>query len=178
MGVLVLVRYDSRGLIEQLAQGIREGIEAVPGATARLRRVDDAVRQDLFDADAIILGSPNWSGMTGKMKLWLDNVGDVWSEGQLVGKIGAAFTAGASRSAGIEFTLLNLFHWMFAGGMLVCGLPFNERMRTSGSYYGVTAAGSVQPDDLEQATTLGKRVAELAARMGKGGGGTNTDSAD
>ena len=138
----------------------------MPGATAKLRRIDDAVKEELFAADAVIFGSPNWSGITGKMKQWLDQLGDLWSEGQLVNKIGAAFTAGSSRSAGIEFTLLTLFHWMLAGGMLLCGLPWNERMRSTGSYYGATASGSVEEDDLEQARELGRRVAELATRMG------------
>ena len=166
MAVEVLVLYDSRGgLIEQLAKGVGEGVAQVPDAAARLRRIDDAVREDLFRADAIILGSPNWTGITGKMKLWMDNAGDMWSEGQLVNKVGAAFTAGSSKSAGIELTLLMLFHWMFAGGMVVCGLPWNERMRTTGSYYGPTAAGSVQPDDLANARALGRRVAEIATRL-------------
>ena len=142
-----------------------QGIAAVPGASGRLLRIDDAGAEDLFQADAVIFGSPNWSGVTGKLKQWLDNLGDLWSEGQLVNKIGAAFTAGSSRSAGIEFTLLTLFHWMFSGGMLVCGLPWNERMHSTGSYYGATAAGAVNEDDLEQARVLGQRVAELALKM-------------
>lgn len=164
----VLVLFDSRGgLIEQLAGAVGQGVDSVHGASASLKRIDDATRDDLFQADAIIFGSPNWSGVTGKMKQWLDSVGDVWSEGHLVNKIGAAFTAGSSKSAGIEFTLLTLIHWMLAGGMLIAGLPWNERMRTTGSYYGATASGTVQPDDLEQARALGRRVAELALRLGQ-----------
>ncbi len=168
MGARVLVLFDSRGgLIEQLARGVGQGVESVPGATARLLRIDDAAREDLFAADAVVFGSPNWSGITGKMKQWLDQAGDVWAEGQLLNKVGAAFTAGSSKSAGIEFTLLTLIHWMLAGGMIVAGLPWSERMRTTGSYYGATASGSVEPDDLEQARALGRRVAELAARLGQ-----------
>jgi len=153
------------GLVEKLAGGVGEGIQAAHGAVASLRRIDDAAREELFSADAVILGSPNWSGVTGKMKQWLDDAGDMWLEGQLVDKIGAAFTAGSSKSAGTEFTLLTLFHWMLAGGMLVCGLPFNERMRQTASYYGATAAGRVEAEDIEQARELGRRVAELATRM-------------
>ena len=107
--VRVLVLYDSRYVLEDLARAVGEGVDSVDGAAALLRRLDDAVPDDLFDADALILGSPNWSGVTGKMKDWLDRVGDVWADGQLRDKVGAAFTAGASRNAGIEFTL-----WSFA----------------------------------------------------------------
>ncbi len=163
--IRVLVLYDSRYVLEELARAVGEGVDAVDGAVALLRRLDDAVPDDLFDADALILGSPNWSGMTGKMKDWLDRVGDVWAEGQLEGKVGGAFTAGASRNAGIEFTLWSLLHWMLAEGMIVVGLPFNETMRETGSYYGATASGSVQEADREQARALGRRVAETALRL-------------
>ena len=163
--IRVLVLYDSRYVLEELARAVGEGVDSVAGAAPLLRRLDDAVPDDLFDADALILGSPNWSGVTGKMKDWLDRVGDVWAEGQLEGKVGAAFTAGASRNAGIEFTLWSLLHWMLAGGMIVVGLPFNETMRETGSYYGATASGSVQEADREQARALGRRVAETALRL-------------
>ncbi len=164
----VLIVFDSRGgLIERLAQGVAQGVAAVPGVTARLSRIDDTTKADLEKADAIILGSPNWSGITGKMKQWMDGLGDLWSEGQIKDKIGAAFTAGSSKSAGIEFTLLTMIHWMLAGGMVIAGLPWNEGMRTTGSYYGATATGAVQEADLEQARALGKRVAELTLAMGK-----------
>ncbi|MCH7571507.1 MAG: hypothetical protein IH891_01185 [Planctomycetes bacterium] len=64
--------------------------------------------------------------------------------------------------------MLTLMHWMLAGGMLIAGLPWNELMRTTGSYYGATAAGAVQEDDLAQARSLGRRVAVLALRMHPG----------
>ena len=169
MPVKVLVLYDSRGgLIERLAQGVGQGVEGLEGAEAVLKRIDDAGMEDLIAADAIVFGSPNWSGITGKMKLWLDSLGDLWEEGQIKNKVGAAFTAGASRSAGIEFTLLTLIHWMFTGGMIIVGLPWSERMATSGSYYGPTASGTVLEDDVEQARALGRRVAEVAAQLRKG----------
>lgn len=163
--VLVLVLYDSRGgLIEQLAGAICEGVRAA-GAEARPRRVDDAIPRDLLLADALIVGSPNWSGITGKLKEWFDRSGDLWQTGELAGKPGAAFTAGYSRSGGIEATLLQLLHLLLAHGMVVVGLPWSDTMRSAGSYYGATAHGHVTDDDREQARALGRRVAELAARL-------------
>ncbi len=163
--VTVLIAFDSRGgLIEQLAQAIAVGVDSAPGARAVLKRIDDCTREDLFAASALILGSPNWSGITGKMKAWMDGLGDLWAERQMEGKIGAAFTAGASRSAGIEFTLLTLIHWMLANGMLIAGLPWTESLRDSGSYYGATATGAIRAIDLELGRQLGARVAELARR--------------
>ncbi len=162
----VLLLFDSRGgITEQLAQSIKEGVESVEGAVLAYRPLHEAAIPELAECDALILGSPNWSGMTGKLKDWMDYTGDLWESGELAGKIGAAFTAGWSRSAGTEATLLQLLHLLFAHGMIVVGLPWTERMRISGSYYGATAHGHVTNHDREQGKALGRRVAEIAVRL-------------
>jgi NAD(P)H dehydrogenase (quinone) len=162
----VLLLFDSRGgLTEQLAEFVAEGVRSVPGADLRHRRLDDARFDELKRCDALILGSPNWSGVTGRLKDWMDRSGDLWESGELAGKIGAAFTAGWSRSGGIEATLLQLLHLLLAHGMLIVGLPWSDRMRRSGSYYGATAHGEVTEDDRAQARELGRRVTELAQRL-------------
>ncbi|MGH2608074.1 MAG: flavodoxin family protein [Tepidiformaceae bacterium] len=161
----ILLLYDSRGgLTEQLADSIAEGVAAA-GAECVRRRIEDAVIPDVLRADGIIVGSPNWSGMTGKLKDWFDYSGDLWETGELAGKVGAAFTAGYSRSGGIEATLLQLLHLLFAHGMVVVGLPWSDTMRRSGSYYGATAHGQVTDEDRDQARALGARVAEVASRL-------------
>lgn len=163
--VAILVLYDSRGgLVERLAVAIGEGVREASG-TALLRRVEDALPADLLRCDGIILGSPNWSGLTGKLKEWWDHSGDLWESGELAGKPAGAFTAGYSRSAGTEATLLQLLHLLLSHGMVFVGLPWSERMRRSGSYYGATAHGTVTEDDLAQARALGYRVTEIARRL-------------
>lgn len=166
--IAVLIVHDSRrpgSLIEQLADAVSVGVGQVAGAEARVLHVDTLTRDDLAGADALILGSPNWSGISGNLKQRLDDLGDLWSEGILTDKVGAAFTAGTSRHAGLEFTLLTLIHWLLSGGMIFAGLPWEEPMRVSGSYYGATAAGSVEEADRAQAARLGRRVAELTRRL-------------
>ena len=164
----VLLLYDSRGgLVEDLASAIAEGVRAVPGAELLDRRLDRAQYADLLRCDALILGSPNWTGMTGKLKQWTDESGDLWETGELAGKPAAAFTAGYSVSGGIEATLLQLFHLLVGHGMIFVGLPWSELMRRSGSYYGATAHGNVTDDDRAQARALGQRVAEIAVRLGR-----------
>lgn len=161
----ILLLYDSRGgLTEQLADAIEEGIVGSGGECLR-RRIDDATIPDLLRSDGMILGSPNWSGMTAKLKDWFDFSGDLWESGEFAGKVGAVFTAGYSRSGGIEATLLQLLHLLFAHGMIIVGLPWSEGMRQSGSYYGATAHGSVTDGDREQARALGRRVTEVAGRL-------------
>lgn len=162
----VLLLVDSRGgLTEQLAEAVAAGIRDVPDVRLRYRRVDDAEPGELKEIQGLIVGSPNWSGMTGKLKEWFDHSGDLWETGELAGRVGAAFTAGWSRSGGTEATLLQLLHLLFSHGMVVVGLPWSERMRRSGSYYGATAHGVMTEDDRLQARQLGRRVAELTARL-------------
>ena len=65
----VLLLFDSRGgLTEQLAEAIADGVRSVPGAELRYRRIAETDASELPACDALILGSPNWSGMTGKLK--------------------------------------------------------------------------------------------------------------
>ena len=160
--VRVLVIYDSRGTTQELARAVLAGIADVPGAIPWERPLDEAQKDDLLNCDALILGSPNWSGITGKLKDWLDYTGDLWETGELAGKVGGCFTAGWSRSGGTEATLLQLLHLLLAHGMVFVGLPWTETMRESGSYYGATAHGEVREIDREQARALGHRVAEFA----------------
>lgn len=162
----VLLVYDSReGLVRQLAAAVAEGVTSVPGVELRERTVDDADPRDLLRCDALILGSPNWSGITGKLKAWMDESGDLWESGDLAGKPAGAFVGGWSPHGGLEATLLQLLHLLVAHGMVFVGLPWTERMRRSGSYYGATAHGEVTEDDRAQARALGARVAALAVRL-------------
>lgn len=166
----VLLLYDSRGgIVEELSRAVAAGVLSVEGVALRDLRVDDAEPLELRRCDALIVGSPNWSGITGKLKTWFDESGDLWESGELAGKPAAAFTGGWSPHGGIEATLLQLFHLLAAHGMVFVGLPWSERMRRSGSYYGATAHGEVTADDLEQARALGARVAKLAVRLAIGG---------
>ena len=83
----------------------------------------------------------------------------------MAGRPGAAFTTGTGRHSGLETTLRQLVHWMMACGMVIVGLPWSERMRVSGSYYGATAAGGVTGEDVAQAKELGARLAHFAALL-------------
>lgn len=162
----MLVLYDAKGRsIEAMAHAVAQGVASRGQASPQLKTIGDATRADLVECDGLVLGSPNWSGITGSLKQWLDGQGDLWEELLLAGKPAAAFTSGTGRHSGLEVTLKQLIHWMMACGMVIVGLPWSERMRTSGSYYGATAAGTVTEDDLAQARELGARLAVFAARL-------------
>jgi len=169
MAANVLILYDPKGpAIEALASAAASGVSASGQAQAVSKTIYQATTEDLLNADGLMLGSPNWSGLTGSMKSWLDEQGDLWEEGSLAGKPGAAFTSGWGRHSGLEMTLLQLVHWMLACGMVVAGLPWSDSMRESGSYYGATAVGGAGGLDLSQAKELGARLAGLTAKLSDG----------
>ena len=164
---VVLVLYDSQGLVAELAKSIVEGAASVQGIEVWDRPLDTADKDELIKCDALILGSPNWTGITGRLKHWWDYTGDLWETGELAGKPAAAFSAGWSPSGGLEATLLQLVHLLIGHGMLIVGLPWTSTMNHSGSYYGATAVRKVTDLDREQARKLGERVSDYALRLSK-----------
>ena len=162
----VLVLYDAKGQsIQAMAHAVADGVASSGLAVPALRTIQTATRADLLAADGLALGSPNWSGLSGSLKQWLDDQGDLWEELSLAGRPGAAFATGSGRNSGLETTLHQLVHWMLACGLVIVGLPWSERMRVSGSYYGATASGGTTDDDLAQASELGARLATFASRL-------------
>ena len=161
----ILIVTESDHPLEILADAIAEGARSVQGAEVIMKSPDQASKADLVAAHALILGTPNWTGIKGSLKVWLDETGKIWEDHVLAGKVGATFTTSWGRHSGTEFTLLNVLHWFLGNGMIIVGLPWTDRMRVSGSYYGATAIGDVTEDDVQQARDLGKRVAEITVRI-------------
>lgn len=134
---------------------------------------------ELVEYDAVILGIPTRYGrMVGAMAHFWDQTVEIWSSGKMVGKVGAVMSSTGTQHGGQEMTqfsgIANLLHF----GMIIVGLPyaFREQMTldeiVGGSPYGAsTIAGSQgqrQPSekDLAGARYQGKRVAEIAAKLG------------
>ncbi len=163
-GVMVLVAYHSGGgYTEKMAQGVAEGARSLPGTTVILRRVEQVTADELFGADALVLGSPvYWSNMAAEVKTFIDNWQfkfGVWPELKLKNKVGAAFTTGGQVSSGKELTMLSILAAMLGNQMIVVsgGGAFGASATTEGESPGI--------DDKELATArdLGRRVAEVAA---------------
>jgi NAD(P)H dehydrogenase (quinone) len=166
--VYVVYDGDPDGPIDRLARAVGEGAKSVDGTLVLLHTCREASVDEMVAADAIILGSPNWHGMTADLKQVIDQTGTIWEQGKLVGKVGAAFTSAWSRAGGNEFTLLELLHALLAHGMVIVGLPWSKRLVKSGSYYGPFAVGGPTEDDLAQARALGRRVARYALWLSRG----------
>jgi len=84
--------------------------------------IDDVIKE-LPNNDAIIFGSPTRFGnMAAPMKSMWDGTTELWTNGSLVGKIGAVFTSAASVHGGQETTTVSMMFPIFHHGMILVGV--------------------------------------------------------
>lgn len=192
---LLVLFYSRHGSTRKIADLIAQGIDSVPGCTARLRTVPavstvcEAVEpdvpvsgapyvelSDLKECAGLALGSPTRFGnMAAAMKYFWDGTSADWVSGTLAGKPACVFTSTGSLHGGQESTLLSMMLPLLHHGMLLLGLPYSHPalMATSsgGSPYGAThwsgADGSkaLSDDTRQLAVALGVRLAETALRL-------------
>jgi len=197
MSEILIVYYSRHGATAELARHAARGVEAVSGCTATLRTVPAvsaenerpvkavpdagapyATLDDLRRCDGLLLGSPTRFGnMAAPLKHFLDSTGAEWGSGTLVGKPAAVFTSTSTMHGGQESTLLSMMLPLLHHGMLLVGLPFTEAAidatTTGGTPYGashVTGVANDRPisdDERTLARALGRRVAEIAARLAR-----------
>jgi len=99
----VLVLYDSRtGNTEKMAFLVAEGAKRVEGTEVRVKKVDDATKEDVLWADGLAVGSPtNMGVISWKLKRFFDDVlGELW--GEIDGKIACAFSSSGGWGGGNE----------------------------------------------------------------------------
>ncbi|WP_447984406.1 flavodoxin family protein [Nitrospira sp. Nam74] len=164
--IMVLVAYHSMsGHTEKMAQGVLEGAKGVPGTKVLLKRVGQVTADELFSADALVVGSPvYWSNMAGEVKTFIDNWQfkfGVFPDFKMRNKVGAAFTTGGQLSSGKELTMLSILAAMLGNQMIVVsgGGAFGASATTEGDSPGI------DEKELASARELGQRVAEVTWRM-------------
>ena len=167
--VKVLVTYHSlSGNTERMAEAVVEGVKSVSGSEALVKRVGKVTADDLFSADAVVVGSPvYWSNMSGEVKTFFDNWQfkfGVFPEFKMKNKIGAAFAVGGQVSSGKEVTMLTILAAMLGNQMIVVsgGGAFGASATTEGDSPGI------DNKELADAKALGRRVAEVAVMMKRG----------
>ena len=170
--VRVLVAYYTlSGNTERMAQAVAQGIERVPGVVAVVKKVEDATKDDLEDADGIVLGSPTYFGdMAGKMKVVIDDWN--WKLGvDFTDKVGGAFSTGGGPAGGKEHTIISLLLFMINNRMVVAGPLYEGRTPNKGwaELGGTAATGPSDPGlsevELDTAQRVGERVARLAKKL-------------
>ncbi len=193
---ILVLYYSVHGATRDLALTIARGVESVTGVEARVRTVpkvsivceateedipaEGAVyctEDDLRNCSGLVLGSPTRFGnMAAPMKYFFDGTTNLWLTGALIDKPAAVFTSTGSLHGGQESTLLTMQVPLLHHGMIFCGLPYSEpalnRTQTGGTPYGAShvAGGNKNPlssDEKELCLALGKRIAELAVKLGR-----------
>ncbi|WP_243039381.1 NAD(P)H:quinone oxidoreductase [Dyella sedimenti] len=195
---ILVLYYSRTGHTAQLARLIARGVEEVPGMRARLRQVPPvapvtevaqppepedgapyATREDLAECAGLALGSPTRFGnMAAPLKYFLDGTGAEWASGTLAGKPAAVFTATSTMHGGQESTLLTMALPLLHHGMLIVGLPYTEpalgATQSGGTPYGASHVAGPRGDhaitehERELARALGRRLADVARRLGGG----------
>jgi NAD(P)H dehydrogenase (quinone) len=124
----VLIVVDSwQGHAARVADEVRSGAES-EGAVVVMRSADEATLADVRQAAALIMGSAvHQRGMTWKMKRFVDEVCEpVWFYDDLVGKVGAVFTAGGGHGqagGGSEQAQIDMMANLAACGAILVPLP-------------------------------------------------------
>lgn len=196
MAEILVLFYSRKGTTAELARQVCRGIESVPGARARLRTVPQVTtvidqpqpavpsegppyvtHDDLRECDGLVMGSPTRFGnMAAPLKHFLDGTSALWASGALAGKPAGVFTSTQTMHGGQETTLMSMMMPLIHHGMIIVGLPYTEpaltHTRSGGSPYGASHVAGLSPqgkltdDERLLASLLGKRVAELAVRLG------------
>jgi len=172
---------DAQVDIYQVAELVPESTLERMGAKAARQvfaHIPLAKVEQLPEADAILFGTPTRFGnMCAQMRNYLDQTGQLWLKGSLIGKVGSVFTSTATQHGGQETTITSFHTTLLHQGMVIVGVPYSEQgllnMKeiTGGSPYGAgTLAGgdgSRQPSENELAIARfqGKHVAHIAKKL-------------
>ena len=195
MSEILILYYSRNGKTAQLARLVARGVEEVAGMTARVRSVPPvapvteqaappepdegapyATLADLRECAGLVLGSPTRFGnMAAPLKHFLDTTAADWISGTLAGKPAAVFTSTSTHHGGQETTLVSMMLPLLHHGMLIVGIPYTEaalnRTTGGGSPYGASHVSgtsdqhAIGEDERTLARVLGKRVAEVAAKL-------------
>jgi len=144
-----------------MAEAVAAGAQSVARTQVVLKRVGQVSADDLFSADAVVVGSPvYWSNMSGEVKTFFDNWQfkfGVFPEFKMKNKVGAAFATGGQVSSGKEVTMLTILAAMLGNQMIVVsdGGAFGTSATTEGDSPGI------DDRELADARALGRRVAEV-----------------
>ncbi len=197
-----VVFYSMYGHTYQLARAVVKGAREVEGSEVSLFQIpelmpDDALEKSgakrareafshvpliepdqLAEADAMIFGTPTRFGnMCAQMRNFLDQTGQLWMKGALIGKVGSVFVSTGTQHGGQETTITSFHTTLLHHGMIIVGVPYSEKRLLSmdavsgGTPYGAStlaaADGKRQPSENELAIARfqGSYVAKIAGKL-------------
>lgn len=187
MKQILVLYYSKSGSTADLARHVARGVEKQPECEAVLRAVPPLEEQaapttdllvnqaDLENCAGLVLGSPTYFGtMAAPVKHFLEQTSGLWLKGALVDKPAGVFTSTGSMHGGQEATLLSMIVPLLHQGMIVAGIPYQERAlsrtHSGGTPYGAShthfsADTPITDDERELARALGLRIAQLATQL-------------
>jgi NAD(P)H dehydrogenase (quinone) len=197
-----VIFYSMYGHVWRMAEAVAEGARQVPEANVTLYQVEELVPEEALErtgakkarqqfahlpfakpaqlpgADAILFGTPTRFGnMCAQMRNFLDQTGQIWLKGQLIGKVGSVFTSTASQHGGQETTLTSFHTTLLHHGMIVVGVPYAAKGLsvmdevTGGTPYGASTLADADgsrlpsPNELDIARYQGRHVAEITRKL-------------
>lgn len=190
MARIAIVYHSGYGHTAKVAEHVRKGAAAVPGADVTLYKAEDLAAPDkgpwdeLARADAIIFGAPTYMGSaSGGMKVFMDAASKAWFTRAWADKIAAGFTVSGSLSGDKTVTLQQFATFAAQQGMIwvsndqpsgynATTTDFATAHNRAGHFLGLGVQALTDlpadqtPDryELETAERFGKRVSEATLR--------------
>ncbi len=195
MNEILVLYYSKYGSTETLAREICSGVDSIEGISSKIRTVPPISalhettgtdipergppyidKQDLYDCDGLVLGSPcRFGNMAAELKYFLDSTSNEWLNNTLAGKPAGLFTSSKSQHGGQESTLLTMAIPLLHHGMLITGIPYSEKKLSTtssgGTPYGASHVSSnksnniLTDEEIILARSLGARIAKIAIQL-------------
>jgi len=167
---ILIAYYSEQGRTEAMAQAVAEGARSVQGVSVKLVTVEEATREDVIGADAIIVGSPVYNANVAPPVQEFINKWP-FDEITMRDKIGAAFVTAGGISAGEEIVQTNILKSMLIFGMIVVGGPnwtqaFGAVAITFEPPFDQTTE-TIHPYFRAKGVALGQRVAQVTLAFKK-----------
>lgn len=192
--------YSTYGHMYRMAQAAVEGAERA-GAEVKLLRVPEVIPEetlkqigawdaqqefkdvplatvdDLVWPDAAVFAVPTrYGNMPGQFRNFFDQAGQIWQNGDTIGKVGTVMAGSGTQHGGQETTILTTQITLMHLGFVIVGLPYSytgqfESNEVSGlSPYGATTIagdGSRMPseNELEGARFQAEHAARIAGKL-------------
>ncbi|MFZ0566139.1 MAG: flavodoxin domain-containing protein [Chlamydiales bacterium] len=130
MSTILIVYATDWGSTKKMAEAVASGAKSVKDTTVVLKAAEDAKKEDVLSADALVMGSPVHMGSADwRVKQFIDKIcSKLWMEDKMVGKVGAVFASGGgfgNAGGGCEITLLGLLNNLVELGLIIIPLPKN-----------------------------------------------------
>lgn len=184
MAHILIVYSTIFGSSKIMAESVLTGAQSVPNTQSVLKTAEEASRDDVNQADALILGCAVHMGSADwRLKRFIEDViGISWLADEMIGKVGAAFAVGGGfggGGAGNESTLLNILSALAESGCIIVPLPKVTPSAAHGSHYlgpyARTGGPLMEPgqpgeEALRVAEQHGANVARIAQVIKDGGG--------